>query len=85
MEELSFAQLQLEETTENNKEVDARLRNQLKESEEELFALQFIKKKDQTPRSEPDTPVQPSNDKHAFRETVKGIRDYLDSLEARKL
>ena len=48
MEELAMMQIQMEETTENNKETVARLRGQLKEAEEELFALQRIRERKET-------------------------------------
>jgi hypothetical protein len=66
----------------------ARLKGQLKEAEEELFVLQQVKQKEEVPRSE----VQGQSElgtgdgaqKQIFRETLKGIRGYLEGLDARK-
>lgn len=43
MEELAVLQIQLEETNETNQEQVARLKTQLKETEEELFAFHHAK------------------------------------------
>ena len=45
MEELALLQVQLEETTESKQEQVARLRSQLKETEDELYALHHMKHK----------------------------------------
>jgi hypothetical protein len=45
MEELAIVRIEIEETQENNKELVARLKNQLKEAEEELYSIHRIKEK----------------------------------------
>ena len=93
MEELAFAQLEVEETNESNKETVARLKGQLKEAEEQLYALHQVKVKvveQPAPKEEPfglseiGTSEMLGSQKQLFRETLKGIRDYMDSLDSRK-
>lgn len=100
MEELALVKFEVEETNESNKELVARLRNQLKETEEELYAMHQIKEKKEEEkekekekeRSEASnivhsdlafSEINPANT-NLFRETLKGIRDYIGSLDARK-
>jgi hypothetical protein len=100
MEELALVKFEVEETNESNKEMVARLRNQLKETEEELYAMHQIKEKKEEKeekarekeRSEASN-IVPSdlafseitaNNANLFRETLKGIRDYIGTLDSRK-
>lgn len=45
MEELALLQIQMEESTESSQEQIARLRAQLKETEDELYVLHHVKNK----------------------------------------
>jgi hypothetical protein len=86
----------VEETNETNKEMVARLRNQLKETEEELYAIHQIKEKKEEAkekeRSEASNLAQSdigfsevtATNSNQFKETLKGIREYLATIQSRK-
>lgn len=87
MEELAVLQIQLEETKSNNQEQISVMLSQLKETEDELFALHHVRNKGEHRESREgqtahltsshiaiSSELTANNNSHLFRETIKGIR-----------